>query len=71
MKEEFVSDLMVFDLVCSECGSEYKVRWNDRVRGPGAFECQVCGEQIFLWGCEQNIDYDFELVKKGWDDLDE
>jgi hypothetical protein len=62
-----MSGTKVFDLVCGECGSEYKVRKNNRERGPGAFECQICGEQIFLWTCEVNDDCDFELVRPGND----
>jgi hypothetical protein len=54
-----------FNLVCGECGSEYKVRENNRLRGPGAFACQVCGEDVFLWICQQNIDYDFQLIRSG------
>ena len=56
-----------FDLVRGECGSQYKVRRNYRARGPGAFECRICGEQIFLWTCEENEDYDFELMRSGDD----
>ena len=50
------------NLVCHECGSEYKMQLNGRKRGPGAVDCQVCGETIFLWVCDENEDYDFELV---------
>jgi DNA-directed RNA polymerase subunit RPC12/RpoP len=64
---EAVSDPEAIDLVCGECGSEYRVWKNNRVRGPGAFECQICGEQIFLWICAENVDYDFELVRSAMD----
>ena len=53
------------NLVCGECGSEYEVRKKDGMRGPGSFECKVCGEELFLWVCEENDDYDFELIRSG------
>jgi hypothetical protein len=56
---------IVRNLACGECGSDYAFVENGRTRGPGSFFCQVCGQDIFLWVCEQNIDYDFELVKRG------
>ena len=53
------------NLTCGECGSVYTFVRNGRLRGPGAFYCQVCGQDIFIWVCDQNIDYDFKLVDKG------
>jgi len=52
-------------LVCGECGSEYEVRKKAGMRGPGSFLCQVCGEELFLWVCEENDDYDFHLIRSG------
>jgi hypothetical protein len=52
-------------LVCGECESENAVHRVDRVRGPGAFLCEVCGQDIFLWTCEQSQDYYFRLVRDG------
>ena len=57
-----MTDIPLLNLVCGECGSEYQVRRTNRPRGPGAFNCQVCGEQIFLWTSDENTGYDFKLI---------
>jgi len=51
------------NLVCSECGTEYRMSPNGRMRGAGSFCCEVCGQDIFLWDCTENIDYDFEMIR--------
>ncbi len=49
-------------LICGECDSVYSIVENGRTRGPGSFQCLVCGQDIFLWVCDENVDYDFNLV---------
>jgi hypothetical protein len=56
-----------FDLVCTECGSVYKVRREVRLRGPGRFSCLVCGEDMLLWTEAESLDYDVTLVQSGHD----
>lgn len=50
-------------LTCGECGSVYRYSRNGRMRGPGSFECRVCGQDIFAWVCAEN--YDFDLMETG------
>ena len=62
-------DVVVRTLTCGECGSAYRFTENGRRRGPGSFECQVCGQTIFIWACDENTDYYFELVEReAWRD---
>jgi hypothetical protein len=53
------------NLICGECDSEYRMREKGATRGPGAFACVVCGQEIFLWTVEDSYDYEIELVKNG------
>jgi hypothetical protein len=54
----------VENLICFECGSEYRMVENALGRGSGNFQCQVCGETIFCWEADRT-DYDFELRQSG------
>jgi hypothetical protein len=65
-----LADVVVSDmdnLICGECGAEFEVRPKGTKRGPGSFPCEVCGEDIFLWICdgEVNDDYVFVLIRRG------
>jgi hypothetical protein len=53
------------NLICFECGSEYRMVEKATRRGPGSFECAVCGETIFCWQAADSIDYRFELTRRG------
>ena len=55
------------NLICGECESEYLLREKGMTRGPGAFACVVCGQEIFLWTVDDSSDHEFELVKNGND----
>lgn len=50
-------------LTCGECFSEYSIRQTDKLRGPGAFACVVCGEDLVLWTCEGSIDSEITLLR--------
>jgi len=54
-------------LICSECGSEYRVREKPTTRGPGSFEREVCSETIITWSYDVNVDYEFELIRRAPD----
>jgi hypothetical protein len=52
------------NLVCFECGSEYRMVEKAVGRGSGSFQCLVCGETIFCWEADR-ADYVFELTQRG------
>ena len=61
--------MIVERLICYECGSEYSIRLNGKKRGPGSFDCEICGEAIFAWVCIENHDYEITLVgARTWPD---
>jgi hypothetical protein len=49
------------NLICFECGSEYRMVEKDVRPGSGSFQCLVCGDTIFCWEAD-SMDYDFELT---------
>jgi len=53
----------VENLICFECGSEYRMIENSPRSGLGLFRCHVCGETIFCWRAEKT-DYNFELTRR-------
>jgi hypothetical protein len=52
------------DLVCFECGSEYRMIEKAVRAGFGSFQCLVCGETIFCWQADRT-DYEIELTQRG------
>jgi hypothetical protein len=54
---------VVENLVCFECGSEYRMIENSPRSGSGFFRCHVCGETIFCWQGDRT-DYNFELTQR-------
>jgi hypothetical protein len=54
---------VVENLVCFECGSEYRMIENSPRSGSGFFRCHVCGETIFCWQADRT-DYNFELTER-------
>jgi hypothetical protein len=52
------------NLICFECGSEYRMVEKPPSPDSGSFRCPVCGETIFCWQADRT-DYDFVLTQRG------